>query len=115
LTFIVASSFFLKLGRERFGATDIALLGALVAAGKQNDSACSTSNEINPVSRPIVDAQLADAFANRFHIAEQARLQSNNSLGDPSLGVGIAQTGKPMFEQFGLPDFDYVSLVDHTE
>ncbi len=64
----------------------------------QNDDICSTSNEIEPVSRPIVDTQLAYAVANKLYVSEQARLHTNNSLGDPSLGVGVAKAGKPFLE-----------------
>jgi hypothetical protein len=103
---------FLKLCRQQFRAADIAFLSALVAAAKQNDDLCSASHEIEPISRHIVDPQLAHAFADRFDVAQQARLQTDNSLGDPPLGVGVSKPGKPILEDVGLPDFDNESLID---
>ena len=88
----------LKIRRQKFRASDIALLRVFVAAANQNDDLCSAPNKIEPVSRPIVDAQFADAVANRLYVTEQARLQSNDSLRDPPPGVGVAKSGKPFLE-----------------
>jgi hypothetical protein len=88
----------LKLRRQKFRTPDIALLSLFSAATNENDDVCSTSNEIDPVSGSIVDAQLADAIADRFYVAEQARLQSNDSLSDAPPGVGVTKPGKPFLE-----------------
>jgi len=48
---------------------DVLRLGALVAAAKQNDDRVSPLLKIDAVAGTMVDAQLADTFANRLGVA----------------------------------------------
>jgi hypothetical protein len=55
---------------ERFRSRDIPALGTFVSAAEQYDDTIAAPDEINPASGPVVDAQLADAFANRNDVAK---------------------------------------------
>jgi hypothetical protein len=64
------------LGCQGLGGGDIPFLGTLVAAAKQHDDFFAPAREIDAISRPMVDADFADAVTDGFDVADKA-------VGDP--------------------------------
>lgn len=52
----------------------------------------------------MVDAQLADPFADRFDITRQSVGQPLDAAGDPGLGLTVPQRGEPVGELLILDD-----------
>jgi hypothetical protein len=50
-------------------ALDIAILRSLVAAAEQNDDKLAATDEINAVSRAVIDSHLRYAASDRLHVA----------------------------------------------
>jgi hypothetical protein len=51
----------------------IRLLSFLAASGEKENQQAPDPLKVNPVTRPVIDAQLADAFADWFYVSEIAK------------------------------------------
>jgi len=58
----------------------------------------------------MIDPQFAEAFVNRFHIAEQSDLDPGNALLDTFRDNAIPERCQPVGEIFGLADLDHVNF-----
>jgi len=54
---------------------NVSLLSTLVTAAQQNHQLLATLSEVDSIARTGVNAQLADATANRLHVARVAHRQ----------------------------------------
>jgi hypothetical protein len=72
----------LKLGRDSLGGLDVPVLSPLVAAAEKDDGLRAAPNEIDPISRAVVDPQFAHSFAERLRVAKQTKLMTPDSSGN---------------------------------
>jgi len=89
-------AFTLEFSRERFCPRNVAVLRTLVAAAEQNDDDIAASDEIDAITRSVIDAHLANAPADRSDVAEVAEREPANSQIDPTDGPSIAEFGNPL-------------------
>src|SRR6516164_6340403 len=87
---------------------DIFILSALVPAAEQDDQETPALHVIDPISGAIMDAKLADTFANRLYVAGIAERQAAHPTGNFRPGPSIPQAGEPLREDPGLADLDHV-------
>jgi hypothetical protein len=57
---------------KRFCGRYVLFLHALLSTTQQYDDTLATSDEVNPISGSVMDAQFADAFADRSGITKIA-------------------------------------------
>jgi GNAT superfamily N-acetyltransferase len=93
--------------RQFLGANHVGVLTSLVAAAKQDDDDLATLDEVDAITRTIIDAKFADAFSDRLHVAGIAEGKSANPNVDPRDRLLIAQPRKPSGKHSGLTDFDH--------
>jgi hypothetical protein len=75
---------------EPLGGLDIPLLAIFVPADQQQDQRGPAIGEINSVSRPVVNPQLAEPIADRRNVAGVAVQQAIDPGQDFCFGPGIA-------------------------
>jgi hypothetical protein len=92
---------------------DIRILSALVATRQQDDQHWPTANEIQAVTRPMIDAHLGNAITHGPHIAEIAANGPIKSGMNPGYGLPILETGQPNSKSFALNDFKHGQSVIH--
>ena len=93
---------------------DVGCLRALITAGEQYHEYCTPLHEVEPVTRAVVDAQLADAFAHRFHVAEVAGCRKSlNPCVDLCHGLPVFQLVQPAGKSLALDDFEHEASVIH--
>jgi hypothetical protein len=90
------------------GGPDVFVLGPLVATAEQDNHGVALLNEVNAIPWPLVDPQFADAFANRFHIAQVAEFETADAGGDPSNGIRIFERPEPIHKSVCLADLEHV-------
>ncbi|CCK16181.1 hypothetical protein BN136_2191 [Cronobacter universalis NCTC 9529] len=74
----------------------------LITTTKQNDNHVAVLFEINPVSRAVVNTQLADACADGLNITRQTISQPKKPRGNHRFYPLVFQTGLPTAEYFSL-------------
>jgi hypothetical protein len=99
---------FLRLGNIR-------LLRTLCASNEEENQQASRSLEVDPVAGSIIDAQFADALADRFCVSEVPEREAANADLNASKRLKIAKFPKPCGEDFGLPNFDRLLTIVHSE
>jgi hypothetical protein len=104
---------FLKLAHELLGVANILGLGRLVATRKQDDVQVFLPDEVDPVSRPVIDTQLENAFAGRLYISRISKLETADTNVDAHLCRPIAKLIKPLCVAGRLTDFKHASTVSH--
>jgi hypothetical protein len=77
-------------------------LGALVSAAEQNDQDIAALREIDPIARAMIDAHLADRFADRLDVARIAKGEAAKARQNPRYRHIVAQAAEP-FVEFGCP------------
>jgi hypothetical protein len=86
-------------------------LRSLVPATQEQHDAAVGDGVIDSIAGAVVDPQLVDTLAQRFHIAEQSERQSVNAHCDALLRLSIAQCVEPLAENVRsvgsaeVPDF----------
>jgi hypothetical protein len=84
--------------RQLLRALDVSGLAGLVAAAQEDDHDRAAPGEIDAVSRPVVDAKLADTRAHWLDVAEQPERQAIESRQDRGSGSPILESAKPSIE-----------------
>jgi hypothetical protein len=69
-------------------------------------------NEIDPISRTIIDAKFADA-AEVFRVADQAQFDAVNAELDTSASSFITKLVESAVECIGFADIDHESTIVH--
>ena len=100
-----------KPGCQRDGLRDIACLAILVPARQQDDESLASADEINAVSRSMVDPQFRYTGSDRPNITRIAQAQPVNANLNAGPGTEIAQTVEPCFNGRGLADLDHRDIV----
>jgi len=103
--------FSIQFARQPLGAVHVGSLRRLVTAAQQDDQHVPAPDEVEPVTRPEIEAQFTDAFADRFDVAEVAERQTVDADTDALSHDRIPQTGTPFCEHGGLADFDHLSCL----
>lgn len=85
---------------------DVGFLRLFRATGKEKQDGVSNSVNIDSVTRPVVDAQFADAFADRFDIAKVAEREPTNTNLNVCSGLFVARFTPPACEEVSLSDLD---------
>lgn len=67
----------------------------------------SSLEEINSVTRTVVDTHFRDSIADRFDVSGISGRKPLNPHEDPSLGLYITKIVKPFGKQFGFADFNH--------
>jgi len=93
------------LFRQFESARNVAILASLVTAAKQNNDNVAAPDEVDPITRAVVDPHLRHARAHRLHVTGIAQRQTTDSGSDAGARVAIPQPGKPGGEYVSLPDF----------
>jgi hypothetical protein len=70
---------------------NVLTLGPLVASAEQDDDSLAAPGEINPVSRPVIDAKLANRTSDRLGITEVSSGNPADPANDLQAGALIAQ------------------------
>lgn len=81
---------------------DVFRLSALVAPAKQNDDRASTFLKVDAVTGAVVDAQFADALANRFGVACVSLGQPIQSRSDHRTSPVILEPQAPLSKRLCL-------------
>ena len=84
---------------------DISGLGAFVAAGQQHDHRLATSDEVNPVTRAVIDTKLRNTFADWLRVARVAKREAIDPDLDPRLGAAVRQIAEQLGELMGIEPF----------
>ena len=71
------------------GNSDVLYLGRFVAASEQDDQHVPFLDELDAVTRAVVDAQFGDAFTDRFDIARIPEGQTPDADVDARLGLTV--------------------------
>jgi hypothetical protein len=79
----------LKLLGQSLRPRNISGLRGFIAATKDDDQDVAATNELDAIPRPELDPGFADAFADRFHIAQFAQLKSGETGKDDLHGRPI--------------------------
>jgi len=87
---------------------DIRSLRSLVTAAKQHDQKLPAPNEIDTVSRPMIDPQLADATTDGTSITRMPESQAINTHGNHRLATNIRESRKGL----SLLNFEH-AFVSH--
>jgi len=74
---------------------DVAQLGILLAAGKQDDNRPMLPHEIHTISGSIVYAHFRYAFSHGFDVPEMPKRQLVQALLDMRPANGVPKTAKP--------------------
>ncbi len=93
---------------------DVPRLAALVAATQQDDEGLTLLDEIQPVSRPMVDAGFADSLANRLDITHETALEAVDACQDALPRLGVSEVGEPSSELVGLANLGHVCIIGYT-
>jgi hypothetical protein len=78
-------------------------LSALIPATQKNKDQFVDLNEIDAISRPVVDPQLRHTRANRLHVARIASGEALDANMDPRSRPEIPKSGEPGRELRRLP------------
>lgn len=81
-----------------------------VATGQQFDQRFASPDEIDPISRPVIDAKLRHAFADRLRISGIAERQTVDARLDSRFCSSIAQIPKPGCKCLSLANLDHSDL-----
>src|SRR5262249_15345343 len=98
---------------QLFGALDVTVLHALVAAAEQYDNFRAAAQEVDAVSGSVVDPQLRNARPNRTYVARVANGKATEPHMDSSDGDAIAKAVKPRRERRCLPNLDHPCNMIH--
>ena len=80
----------------------------LIAAAQQDHHSAALRRVVHAVAGTVIDAHLADAASDRFHVARVAVFEPGDARDDTALGILVAQAGEPIGE------FDRPSDLDHS-
>jgi hypothetical protein len=70
--------------------------------------------KIDPVARPVIDAHLGDATADRLPVAQVAHRCPLDASHNPVSGDGIVQPDHPAAESIGFDDLDHGMRVNYS-
>lgn len=70
--------------------------------------------EVNAVPRPVIDAQLAYASADRFGVTEVPETEPADTNQNARPRILIPKCPKPVREDFGLTNFDHALTIVHN-
>jgi len=97
----------LRLRGHQSGAGDVRRLGSLVATAEQDDQDVPTAYEVHAISWSIIDPQLPDPIE-EFGVAEQSRLKTHDTLGNPFPCSLIPEGGESVTKLQRLPNFNHL-------
>lgn len=83
---------------------DVLLLRGLVAAAQKQDQFIALLDEIDAISRPMVDPQFEDALADTLEVAGISHLETGDAPGDPQHGRPVPKPFQPSVELGQPPD-----------
>ena len=86
---------------------DVPILCALVSAAQEDNEHISALLKVDSVARTIVDSQLADALANRFHITGVPKCKSIQTRGNQGKCTLVFEFRSPPPECLGLLEFNH--------
>jgi hypothetical protein len=69
--------------------------------------------KVDPVSRPVIDTQLADAFSDGLYVSEVAQREAADANLDASPSLFVAELAQPIREEVGLADLDHALTIVH--
>lgn len=69
--------------------------------------------KVDSVTRPVIDAQLTDAFADGPYISKVAQREAADTDLNASPGLIVAEFTQPVCEEVGLADLDRVLTIVH--
>jgi hypothetical protein len=81
-------------------------LRLFVATRKQENELATSLLQVNPVSRPEIDAKFADAFANRLDISKVTERKPANAYLDSRSRLPVPEFSQPVREIVRLSDFN---------
>ena len=99
---------------QALGASNVPPLAGLVATAQQHNYVCAPPNEVEPVSRPVMNPHLEDAIAYRVYIAEMSRSGSYQPDSDPILCPQVTEAVHPIPEGFALEYRDHAQSVFYS-
>jgi len=82
------------------GFLDVPGLRRFVASAQQDDDCVPAPDEIDAITRAIVDPKFADAFK-EFGVSQQTRFNTDNPLSDFPGGSDIGEIPQPFSEFIG--------------
>ena len=89
-----------------------ALLAAFRAAPEEDDHGLAVPTEVDPVSRPRVDAVFQDSRANALGVGHDASAHAVQCRRDLDRGLTI-EAVKPTFERAATLGIDVLGDLDH--
>ena len=92
----------LDFTRHLLSASYISLLARFVATAEQNNHSLSSNSVVDAIALTDINAEFADASADRPMVAEIALFNSVDSDYDLRLRSPVAQSSKPMQEAITL-------------
>jgi hypothetical protein len=81
------------LPRQFLSTYEVTVLAGLVASAQQDDDRACPLDELQPVARPVVNAGLAHAIADRSDVTEVAFFHAVKAGGNRRPGAHVAKPG----------------------
>lgn len=94
---------------------NVDVLPLLGTAAEQQNDALAMPREVDPISRPMMNAQFADAIAKAFDIAHVAQGEPLDTYVNVSDGAIVLQAIEPARKFQGLSNFQHVCNLVHNE
>src|SRR5258708_10535922 len=105
----------LQLTRQVDRHLDVTSLRAFVAAGQQDYHRLSTLDEVNAISRSVIDPQLQNVFSDRLNVPRITQRPPSDARVTAGTRLSVTQLFKPIGTDLRLPHFDHVEhIVCHT-
>ena len=102
----------LKCHCFRFG--DVCLLGLFGSCGEQEEQPLSLLHQIDAITGPVIDSQLAHALADRLDVAQVAKRKAADSNLNAGSGLFVAKFAKPTGEKVSLANLDHALTIIHS-
>lgn len=98
---------------EFFRLGSIRILRFLAASDEEENQRNSYLLKVDPITRPIIDAQLTDTVAYGLYVSEVTQRQAANADLYARPRLFVAELAQPVCEEVGLTDLDHVLTIVH--